>query len=88
MKNCRPRNNVKWVTELAVSKLILNLCSLDALILKPEDKLWRRMKRIKTRGNVIPALIIRLAILNLIIAFNKYRNQRDVYICKGRLLVQ
>jgi len=71
-----------------VSKLILNLCTLDALILKPEDKLWRRMTRIKTRSNVTPALIIWLAILSLITAINKYRNQRDVYICKGRLFVQ
>ena len=42
----------------------------------------------KTRSYVIPALIIKLAILNLITAINKYRNQRDVYICKGRLLIQ
>ena len=86
--DCRPRNNVKCVTEPAVSKLILNLCTLDALILKPEDKLWRRITKINTRSNVIPALIIRLAILNLITTINKYRNQREAYICKGRLFVQ
>ena len=47
-----------------------------------------KIDKIKTRSNVIPTLIIRLAILNLITAINKYRNQRDVYICKGRLLMQ